>query len=111
MTGGFWKDEKRTGAYRVLILNEGHESIRYHAVLQWIEDAEGGPRVTATKRLNPLAKNCFSLLEPTFKLQDGKWSLVLRGSSAPMKQASQPVEFAFGKVGQVTAGKVCAPAF
>jgi hypothetical protein len=110
-SAGSWEVGERRGAYRVLILQSGFERVQYHAIVQWIEvDMERGPRVVASKNLNALALNCFSLVSPQFTNRAGMWYLVLKGASEPLKEATQPLEFSLGAPGKVS-GKNCAPAF
>src|SRR5690349_19266139 len=69
-TGGQWNAGGQTGSFRVVVLQEGFEEIKYSAFLQWLDEATRTrpAKVVATQNLGTLAGRCFSLVSPVIGL-------------------------------------------
>jgi hypothetical protein len=111
-TGGYWKTGSRAGTFRVVVIAEGFEEIRYRAFLQWLSEPTQTEtaRLVTTKSISDLADRCFSVLSPTIALEGGKWRLTMKGANVPLKQPNQVLRFELGEPGIVRASANCAPA-
>lgn len=112
MTGGYWKNERQSGTIRVVVLMEGWEAIRHRMFVQWIEERSEAheARLVATREVADVVSNCYSLVSPSLSLKGGRWILVAKASSAPMKRTSQNISIVLGAPGELTPLKHCTPA-
>ena len=104
VTGGAWGDAAGAhGRYRVVVVAEGWEEVRYRVFLQWLElDSDRRDvRVRVSQDLAILAPNWWSLTSPSLSLHDGKWILSLQAAEMPMQAPDTELRFQLGPPGQV----------
>ncbi|HEX8694471.1 MAG TPA: hypothetical protein VF746_18760 [Longimicrobium sp.] len=102
VSGGAWKAGQASGTYRLVVITEGWEAIRYRLFLQWLEvPQEPGPiTIRKTVELTPLA-GMFSLTGPELSLRGGRWYVTAYGADRPLAASSRRVRFELGPPGTV----------
>lgn len=103
VTRGHWTSGEASGAYRVIVLTEGWESIRRRVIVQWLEEDQDAQEtvVRAVVDLGTILTDAYSVSAPVITKEGAAWRLTVRTSQRPYAQMTRPVVFTLGAPGTV----------
>ena len=108
LTHGHWTAAGASGAYRVIVLTEGWESVRRRVIVQWLEEDQDAQEtvVRATVDLGTILTDAYSVSAPVITKRGTAWQLTVRTSDRPLAQATTPVVFTLGPPGIIRRARV-----
>lgn len=103
ITRGQWTAGEATGAFRIIVLAEGWESIRRRVIVQWLEEDqdEQANVIRAALDLGTILPTAYSISDPIVTRQGTVWQLTVRTSDRPLAQLTGRAVFVLGAPGTV----------